>query len=59
LFPLAHGSAAAVGPDPRDGVNKGVRAGDMYVPDIHIDALNSQDVVQYVSVSSNGPLSWK
>jgi error-prone DNA polymerase len=46
-FPLPHGrgdEARSGGsrPDPRDGPPRGVRARDIYVPDLHIDTLKTK-----------------
>ena len=46
-FPLPHGRgdkarSGGSGPDPRDKAPRGVKARDIYVPDLHIDTLRTK-----------------
>jgi error-prone DNA polymerase len=46
-FPLPHGRgneawSGGSGPDPRDEPPRGVKARDMFVPDLHIDTLKAR-----------------
>ena len=46
-FPLPHGRGdeartGGAGPDPRDKPPRGVKARDMFVPDLHIDTLKAK-----------------